>query len=98
LSEQVDTQDLNGAIASARRYLRLGNDARALFATIGLLAARVDAAADQCHTLQIVQAASEEFMAWPVPLVDVDIDSFLVVALRAATFGSRNTLVENDVY
>ncbi len=98
LSEQVDTQDLNGAIASARRYLRLGNDARALFATIGLLAARVDAAADQGHTLQIVQAASEEFMAWPVPLVDVDIDSFLVVALRAATFGSRNTLVENDVY
>jgi hypothetical protein len=96
LNEQVDMQDLNGAIASARRYLQLGNDARALFATIGLLAARVDAAADQGHTLQIVQAASEEFIAWPVPLADVDIDSFLVVALRAATFGSRNTLV-NDL-
>jgi hypothetical protein len=96
LSEQVDAQDLNGAIASARRYLQLGNDARALFAAIGLLAARVDAAADQGdrgHTLQIVQAAGEEFMAWPVALADVDRDAFLLVALRAATFGRRNTLV-----
>src|SRR5205823_8446340 len=49
LSEQVDTQDFNGAVVTARRYLRLGNDARELFATIGLLAARADAAADQGH-------------------------------------------------
>lgn len=96
LSEQVDTQDFNGAVATARRYLRLGNDARALFATIGLLAARADAAADQGHTLQIVQAAGEEYMAWPVALADTDRDALLLVALRAATFARRNTLV-NDL-
>lgn len=96
LSEQVDTQDFNGAVATARRYLRLGNDARALFATIGLLAARADAAADQGHTMQIVQAAGEEYMAWPVALADTDRDALLLVALRAATFARRNTLV-NDL-
>src|SRR5947209_2728714 len=93
LSEQVDAQDFNGAVATARRYLRLGNDARALFAAIGLLAAHADAAADQGHTLQVVQAAGEEYMAWPIALADTDRDAFLLVALRAATFAKRNTLV-----
>ena len=95
LSEQVDTQDFNGAVVTARRYLRLGNDARELFATIGLLAARADAAADQGHTLQIVQAAGEEYMAWPIALADTDRDALLLVALRAATFAKRNTLVDD---
>ncbi|OLD83209.1 MAG: hypothetical protein AUF64_05200 [Chloroflexi bacterium 13_1_20CM_54_36] len=95
LSEQVDTQDFNGAVVTARRYLRLGNDARELFATIGLLAARADAAADQGHTLQIVQAAGEEYMAWPVALADTDREALLLVALRAATFAKRNTLADD---
>ena len=95
LSEQVDTQDFNGAVVTARRYLRLGNDARELFATIGLLAARADAAADQGHTLQIVQAAGEEYMAWPIALADTDREALLLVALRAATFAKRNTLADD---
>ena len=95
LSEQVDMQDFNGAVVTARRYLRLGNDARELFATIGLLAARADAAADQGHTLQIVQAAGEEYMAWPIALADTDREALLLVALRAATFAKRNTLADD---
>ena len=91
----MDAQDFNGAVATARRYLRLGNDARALFAAIGLLAAHADAAADQGHTLQVVQAAGEEYMAWPIALADTDRDAFLLVALRAATFAKRNTLVSD---
>jgi hypothetical protein len=93
LNEQLDAQDLNGAMSTARRYLRLGNDPRALFAIIGLVAAHTDAAADQGHTLQIVQAAGEEFLAWPGPLADTNIDAFLHVAMRAAAFGKRNNLV-----
>ncbi len=93
LHEQLDAQDLNGAMSTARRYLRLGNDPRALFAIIGLVAARTDAAADQGHTLQIVQAAGEEFMAWPAALADTNIDAFLHVAMRAAAFGKRNNLI-----
>src|SRR6266571_2835745 len=65
IREQAKAQDLNGAFSSARRYLKLGYDKRALFATLGLAAAQADAAADHGHTLQIVQAAGEEFMAWP---------------------------------
>lgn len=93
LNQQIAAQDLNGAYATCRRYLRFGNDPRTLFATLALAAAQVDAAADQGHTLQIVQAAGEEYLAWPGQLADVPIDGFLHVALRAAIFGTRNTLV-----
>src|SRR5216683_2816173 len=47
LSLQLDAQDLAGATATARRFLRLSNDTRALWATIALSAAQADAAADQ---------------------------------------------------
>ena len=56
-------------------------------------AGRFDAAADQGHSLQIVQAAGEEFMAWPAALADTHIDAFLHVAMRAAASGKRNNLV-----
>ncbi len=68
---------------------------KALFAVIALAAARVDAAADQGHTLQIVHASGEEFMAWPSALADTSIEEFVHVALRAAIFGKRNSLVDN---
>lgn len=95
LSEQVEARDYNGAVSTTRRYLKLGHDPRALFATIGLMAARADAAADQGHTLQIVQAAGEEYMVWPSSLADTNIDVLLFVALRAAAFARRNTVVDN---
>jgi hypothetical protein len=95
MSEQVEVQDYSGAVASARRYLQLDNNPRALFATIGLLAARADAAADTGHTLQIVQAAGEVYLAWPSSLADTEIDALLLVALRAATFARRNAVVDN---
>ena len=93
LRQQLEAQDLNGAYATCRRYLRFSNDPRALFATIALVAAQADAAADKGHTLQIVQAAGEEYMAWPTALTDTSLDGFLHVALRAAAFAKRNKLV-----
>jgi hypothetical protein len=93
LTQQLIERDLDGAFGTARRYLRLGHDPRALFATIGLVASQADAALDQGHTLQIVQAAGEEFMAWPKDLASTSVDGILHVALRAATFPQRNALV-----
>ncbi|HEV2581798.1 MAG TPA: hypothetical protein VGT44_13170, partial [Ktedonobacteraceae bacterium] len=92
LGEQLDAQDLTGAFATARRYLQLGHDARALFAIIARSAAQADAAADGGHTLQIVQAAGETFLAWPTALRSTTIDGLLHTALRAAAFAKRNTL------
>ncbi|HLX57324.1 MAG TPA: hypothetical protein VKR83_09890 [Ktedonobacteraceae bacterium] len=83
LGEQLEAQDLNGALATARRYIQLGHDSRAMFAILALAAAKADAAADQGHTLQITQAAGEEFMAWPAALRDTNTDGLLHVALRA---------------
>jgi hypothetical protein len=96
LSSQLKGQDLSGAITTVHRYLQLNYDVRALFAIIGLAAAQLDATADQGHTLQIVQAASEEFMAWPIALADTNIEGLLLVALRAAAFGNRSSVVEQD--
>ncbi len=85
LSEQLNAQDLTGALATARRYLLLGHDTRAMFAVIALAAAQGDATSDAGHTLQITHAAGEEFMAWPSSLRDTSIDGLLQVALRAVT-------------
>ena len=95
LSQQLQAQDLAGSLTTARRYLQLGNDQRALYAMIGRVAAQADAAADQGHTLQIVHAAGEECMAWPAALTDTNIEGFLQVALRAVALAKRNTLVAN---
>lgn len=92
LHEQLIAQDLAGALTTARRYFRLGHDPRALFATVALAAAFTDATADQGHTLQIVQAASEAYTAWPRTLPETNIEGFLQVALRAAAFGKRDTI------
>ena len=93
LTAQIQAQDLAGALTIARRYLKLGHDPRALFATIGLAAAQTNATSEQGHTLQIVQAASEEFLAWPPTLADTNIEGLLLVALRAALFGQRDPLI-----
>jgi len=93
LNEQLNAQDLKGALSTARRYLRMDNDTRALFAIVGRNAAQADAAAEQGHTLQIVQAAAEEHSAWPTALSSTNIDAFLSVALRATAYAPRNTLV-----
>jgi hypothetical protein len=95
LSTQLKAHDLAAAVATAQQYLRLGHDMRALFATIALAAARNDAAADQGHTLQIVQAAAEEYMAWPTTFAQADSEVFLRIALRAAAFGRRSTVTEH---
>jgi len=78
------------------RYIQLGHDARSMFAVIGLGGAQADAAADQGHTLQIVQAAGEEYLAWPLTLTGINIEGFIHIALRAVAFANRNTLV-NDL-
>lgn len=83
---QVRASDISGALSTAQRYLKLGHDARALFATLGLVAATA-ANDDQGHTLQIVQAASEEFLGWPSTLERNDAEAFLLLAIRAAAFG-----------
>lgn len=92
LSEQIEAQDIAAALASTRRYILLGHDTYALFGVIGLAAAQADASTDQGHTLQIVLAAGDEYLAWPKDLASTNIEGFLQVALRAATFAKRNAL------
>jgi hypothetical protein len=93
LYAQLKGRDLVGALTTAQRYLKLGHDPRALFATIALAASLTDATSDQGHTLQIVQAAAEEYMAWPKTLPETNIEGLLQVTLRAAAFGKHDTIV-----
>ena len=89
LTAQIDAQDLAGALGTASRYIKLGYDVRALFATIAVGAAHSDPTSDKGHTMQIVQAASEEYMAWPTRLSETSPEPFLAIALRAVTFAPR---------
>jgi hypothetical protein len=73
------------ALANARRYVQLGYDSTALFATIGLGAASVASGAERDYALQIVQAAGEVYLSWPADLADTSMESLLQIALRAAT-------------
>lgn len=90
LSGQIEAQDVNGALATARRYMQLGHDPHALIAVIGLGAAQADPGADQGHALQIVLAAGDEYLAWPKDLAGTNAEGFLRVALRAAAQARRN--------
>ncbi len=92
LSAQIDEQDVSGALSTARRYVQLGHDARALFGVIGLGLAQTAIVAEQGHPLQIAQAAGEAFLEWPKELHTTNIDSFLLAALRAAAFATRTTI------
>lgn len=92
LNKQIEAQDIDGALLTARRYLQLGHDPRALVAMIGLGAAQADASADQGHTLQLVLAAGDEYLAWPGDLAHTNVDGFVRIALRAASQARRNTL------
>ena len=96
LRAQLHGQDANGALATVKRYLTLNHDPRALWATIGLAAAETDGTADEGHTLQIVQAASEEYLSWPRDIATTNIEMFLQVAVRAAAFGKRDTRLTNS--
>ena len=95
LTEQLEARDLIEAFSTARRYIQLGHDARSLFAVIGLASTKADAAADQGHTMQIVQAAGEEYTSWPATLTETNIEGFVHVALRATTFAQRNSFVDH---
>src|SRR5436305_695107 len=77
LEAQLKAQDLTDALATAQRYLKLAYDPHALFATIARVSALTDARDDQGHTLQITQAASEEFLAWPASLASTGAEGFL---------------------
>ena len=95
LTAQLKARDLVGAVATTRRYFTLGHDPRALFATIALAAGWTNAAADQGHTLQIVHAATEEYLNWPAALSTTHHEVLLQIALRAAAFGKCDPLFES---
>jgi len=93
LETQLKAQDFTDALATAQRYLKLAYDPRALFATIARISALTDARDDQGHTLQITQAATEEFLSWPASLASIGAEGFLRVALRAAAFGQHDAVI-----
>jgi hypothetical protein len=94
LSGQIEAQDVNGALATARRYIQLAHDPHALIAVIGLGAAQADSAADLGHALQIVLAAGDEYLAWPKDLTGTNVEGFLRIAIRAAAQARRNTTIK----
>jgi hypothetical protein len=95
LGAQLRDKNFSGALATAQRYLNLRYEPHALLGTIGLAAALTDASTDSGHTLQIVQAASEEYLAWPRTLTSTNTEAFLRTALQATQHGQRDKLIDS---
>jgi hypothetical protein len=95
LQEQLREQNYHGALTTAQRYLKLNYDPRALFGVVGQVAAQADPSSDQGHILQVVHAASEEYISWPRNLGNEHIAAFLQIALRATVYGKRDNLLAN---
>ncbi len=95
LVAQLKANDMHAATLTAERYINIGHDPRALFGAIGLVAAQIATTSDQGLTLQVVQAAAEEFLAWPTALAATSRDVFLQLALRTAVRGQRDDLIAN---
>lgn len=91
LSGQIAAQETAGAVATTHRYIQLGYDPHALFASIGLQAARAGQGAEQGQTLQLILAAGDEYLAWPADLAGTLAEGFLQIAVRAATRARRAT-------
>jgi hypothetical protein len=90
INEQIEAQQTDGALATARRYIQLGHDPHALLATIGLEAALANPGADQGHALQLILASGDEYLAWPKDLAGTRAEGFLQIALRAAARARRS--------
>ncbi len=90
LDQQIALGDLGSALATARRYIQLGNAPRGLVGALALAASLNDAtgSADDAlaaHALPMVTAAAAEYLALPAALRSGGQNALLAAGVRLAT-------------
>lgn len=88
VEQQISAGETANALASARRYLQMGHEPRALAGVIGSVAASRDIIPSQPYTLHIlplVAAAAEEYLTLPRGLQTDGQNALLTAAIRLAS-------------
>ncbi len=88
LEDQVLAGDATSALATARRYMMMGSDARAVAGVLGGIAAMRDLAggnADALRTLPLVATAADEYLRLPAALANGGQNALLAAAIRLAS-------------
>lgn len=87
IEKQISDGDTVGALSTARRYLQMGHQSRALAGIIGSIAATRDAVSSDpqsLHILPVVAAAAEEYLTLPKALEAGGQTPMLNAAIRLA--------------
>ncbi|HEX6818134.1 MAG TPA: hypothetical protein VF120_07145 [Ktedonobacterales bacterium] len=88
LEEQVSAGDATSALATARRYMMMGSDARAVAGVIGGMAAMRDLAGgsqDALQAMPLVAVAADEYLRLPAALSAGGQNALLAAAIRLAS-------------
>lgn len=97
LEQQVATNEVAGAIATARRYIQMGHPPTGLTGILATVAAQRDVTGDDAayHALPAVTAACEAYLMLPGAIADKGQNALLVAAIRLATeLRGANTLAD----
>jgi hypothetical protein len=85
LEAQLGTGDTAGALATARRYMMMGREPRAIAGILGGVAAMHDTASgapESLHTMPLVAAAADEYLRVPPALWSGGQNALLQAAIR----------------
>lgn len=88
LEDQVSSGDVASALATARRYMMMGSDARSVAGVLGGVAAMRDLASgstDALRTLPLVATAADEYLRLPPALASGGQNALLAAAVRLAS-------------
>lgn len=87
LEQQVATNEVAGAIATARRYIQMGHPPTGLTGILATVAAQRDVTGDELayHALPAVTAACEAYIMLPGVIADKGQNALLTAAIRLAT-------------
>ena len=97
VEQQVATNEVAGAIATARRYIQMGHPPTGLTGILATVAAQRDVTGDDAayHALPAVTAACEAYLMLPGAIADKGQNALLVAAIRLATeLRGANTLAD----
>lgn len=98
LEQQVATNEVAGAIATARRYIQMGHPPTGLTGILATVAAQRDVTGEDAanHALPAVTAACEAYLMLPGAIADKGQNALLVAAIRLATeLRGANTLADH---
>jgi hypothetical protein len=99
LEQQAAGGETGGALATARRYIQMGNPSSGLAGILATVATQRDVAGDEAaqHVLPSVTAACEAYLMLPDAIAEKGQNALLTAAIRLATEARGGTILASRV-